>query len=571
MPMDVTATFFTLCPRMRLCLGFLVFLITACHAHQTDETPPSVSEEQPVPHPDRQAPTGLTIDIMHHAPAYSYPFPEAQQVLLSNFAQSNQKKIIHVSTDLRLTRTGRIANENIEERIWNILSSHTPEPYELQRAGTREHANDTWASLNIQFKRASERLRKPSKSAPQRTRTSFELALSLHHPKHMSSSWSHFNFKFRDEHDSDEDKQVNQAFWLALRDKFPTLTVSPPGEAIAWARSVGLVTSRLSNDMTAAPTFPEHRYYPEGCIAYEKEDKTYIAPLHASHASARPLSITPLLSIYCSRDATFAFSQSTPNDLELHYQPLTADHSWKTGIHFETAVTRDNFGHYIDDDIICLWNGEHLSDARKSEVHCLDRKTGLPRWKTLPLQGMIRGFAATPSALMFVMDQAAFSITRAGEPLYVHRLLPIQSRITERKSCHNASTLALSMNPTQLLLMDISTGEFTWALNTFNIEMLHCGSNDIIVFSEAGGYLLGINASTLQPLWKYRPASMPRDLLTFGESLILLMDRAIIALDLSSGQQLAAFPLPVMATSLIRLGNRLFLDTPNAIHPLRLE
>ena len=127
------------------------------------------------------------------------------------------------------------------------------------------------------------------------------------------------------------------------------------------------------------------------------------------------------------------------------------------------------------------------------------------------------------------------------------------------------------MNPTQLMFMDIATGEITWILNTINTEELHCGVNDIIVFSEAGGYLLGVNASTLQPLWKYRPATMPRDFLTFGKSLILLMARAIIALDLNTGHKLASFPLSVTATKLLRHGNRIFLDTPTAIHALRIE
>lgn len=540
-----------------------------------DSPAPKSLQESPThasasPLPQSTAPT-VTIDVMKHASAMPYPLPQAQQVRLSDFAQANQKKVIRVNMDIRTTRIGRIAGEDIEDRIWNMLTAHTPEPFELRRAKKSDPMHDAWASLNIQFKRSSERLRKTSKTAPQRTRASFDISVDLGLPRNMTSSWAKFSFKFRDEHYADEDQKVNQAFWKALKDKFPTLTVAAEGEPMAWARSQGLITTRLSNDIAETLSFPEHQYYPEGCIAYQKAGQTYIAPLHTSASAHRPLSVSPVLSLSCSRDATFVFSQSTQNDVELHYQPMAADHSWKTGIHFETPVTRDNFGHYIDDDMICLWNGEKLSDARKSEIHCLDRKTGLPRWKTLPQQGMVRAFAATPNAMTFVMDQAAFSVSRDGDLLYVHRLAPIQSRINERRSCQNESTLAFSINPAQLLFMDIATGEFNWVLNTFNTENLHCGLDNIIVFTEAGGYLLGVNASTLQPLWKYRPASMPRDFMTFGSSLILLMDRAMIVLQLTTGRQLAAFPLPVMATKLIRLGNRIFLDTPSSVHPLRVE
>ncbi len=555
---------------LRSCFAVSTLLGCACQSPSHEPTPADDILQQTPPQPTIHE--GVAIDVMAHAPANPYLLPDAQQVLLSDFARADQKKIIRVTTDLRLSRNGRIPGEDIDERLWNMLTAHTPEPYELQRANAKDRTNDAWGTLTIQFKRVSERLRKTSKTAPQRTRASFELSLSLRLPKDLSSSWSNFHYKFKDEHYSDEDKKVNQAFWQTLKDVFPTLTVAPPGEAVSWARSIGLITTRLSNDIAESTPFPEHRYYNEGCVVYEKSGQTYLSPLQStSHFSARPLAVTPLLSLQCSRDATFVFSQSTQNDVELHYQPPAANHSWKTGIHFDTPVTAENFGHYIDEDIICLWNGESLSESRRSEVHCLDRKTGIPRWKTLPQQGMVRGFAATPQAMTFVMDQAAFSISREGQLLYVQRLSPIQSRITQRRSCQNDKTLAFSMNPTQLMFMDIATGEFTWVLNTINTEELHCGLNDIIVFSEAGGYLLGVNASTLQPLWKYRPATMPRDFLTFGKNLILLMDRAIIALDLTTGHKLASFPLSITATKLLRLGNRIFLDTPTAIHALRIE
>lgn len=510
------------------------------------------------------------LDIAVEASQQATPEPRPQKVLLSDFNTPNTKKIIRVKINLRTTRNGRVAGEDLEDRIWNMLVAHTPEPYELTRSQSVDRGDATWGTLTVNFKRVSQRLRRVSKTAPWRTKTAFELAMDFKLPADFVSSWSDFNFKYEDEFYADEDLKINAAFWQALENRLPTLTASAPGEAANWARSLGLITTRLSNDAPERTNLPGHRYFHDGCVLYENQGQTYVQQLSPSFSAPRPLSMAGILALHCSRDATFVFAVNSQNDVDLYFQPSISSTAWKTGIHFDSPVSVENFAFHIDDDIICAWNGAKATATRKFEIRCLDRMTGLPRWQTKSLNGMVRGFAATPDSLVFVSDQHLFSIGRNGRPLYVQKLEPSTARIQEPRYCQTQNVLVYATHPGHIHFVDLRNGEFVWSLNTFASEKLFCGLDDIVVFSEAGGYLLGVNARTLSPLWKFRPVTMPHDILTFAGSLILLMDRSIIALDLASGRVLAEFKIPVLADSLIRIGNRMFLNTSSAIHLMRI-
>ena len=553
----------------RFCFAKFVLALSFLGCTPAPEVP------EPAPEPNTQAeavepkaPEVLTIDVMSHLPERTLDMPEPQLVVLSDYAQPNAKKVIRVTTNLRTTRNGRIAGEDLEERIFNLLTAKTPEPFELQRAKTLEKGDQTWGILNLTFKRTSERLRRASKTAPWRSRANFGLSIDVKLPENQVSSWTKFNFNFVDEHYADEDLKVNQAFWRALEAELPTFTAS--SNASDWARAIGLVTSRLSNEAPDKLELPKHQTYDKGCVVYQENDQTFVRQLQSPFAHPRPLSISTPLELRCDDEATFVFALNGQNDVDLYYQPSMKNVAWKTGIHFETQVSADNFDYHLDDDLICVWNGKRASSARRTEIHCLDRKTGMPRWQTTPFNGMVRGFAATNESLTFVTDQAAFAISRPGSLVYVHKLAPVKARLPEARSCHNDNTLVFSMNPGYLTFMDLANGDVTWQLNAFNSEKLFCAQDNVVVFSEAGGYLLGVNARELKPLWKYRPVSMPRDILSFGHSLILLMDRAIVALDAQTGVVQTSFKLPVRAQTLIRLGQRLYLDQENAIAPLRL-
>ncbi len=511
------------------------------------------------------------IDVLARTPQNTTPLPEPTKVLLSEFTDPNTKRVIKVAENLRSSRNGRIAGEDLEERIWNLLVAHTPSPYELVRAKSADKSDSAWATLSVSFKRVSTRLRRASKTAPWRSRANFGLSMQLKLPDKRLSSWNNFDFKFEDEYYAEDDLKINAAFWQALENRIPTFTTALPGDAASWARSLGLITTRLSNDFPEKTELPPHRYFNEGCILYEKNGQTYVQQLISAFAPPRPLSMASILALDCSRDAMFVFSVNGQNDLDLYFQPSISSHAWKTGIHFDTPVTADNFAYHIDDDLICAWNGARASSARKFEIRCLDRKTGLLRWQTKSINGMVRGFAATSDALTFVVDQAVFSISRDGDLRFVQRLAPVAARLQEARYCQTENALIYSMNPGRVTFLDPKSGDFLWALNTFASEKLFCAPNDIAIFSEAGGYLLAVNAHDLMPLWKFRTVTMPRDMITFAGSLILLMDRAVIALDLQTGRQLTSFSIPVRADRLIRIAKRIFLDTPSALHLLRIE
>lgn len=509
-----------------------------------------------------------TLDIAAHMPETAISVPAPQKVVLSSFAHPNPKRIIRLTTNLRTTRNGQIAGEDLNDRIWNMLVAHTPDPYELHKV-EKGKGDAAWGLLGVTFKRITERLRKVSKTAPQRSRASFGLTMALKLPDGYTSSWSGFDFQFVDEHYADEDLKVNAAFWKSLEDRLPTFTASD--NAASWARSAGLITSRTSGGRHDAPDLPRHRYFDEGCILFYRDQHPYFQLLASPFSTPRALAIPSIISMKCSNDATFVASLNSQNDVNLYYQPPTAGHSWKTGIHFDTPINEENFAWHVDDDIICIWNGARASTARQTEIHCLNRQNGLPRWNVAPTNGMVRGFAATPDALTFILDQAIFSVSRRGDLNYVERLDPVNSRLPDPRSCSTENTIAFSMNPGQLSFLDLQSGDITWTLNTFNNEKLFCAPNGVVVFSEAGGYLLAVDSSTLQPLWKFRPVTMPYDMLTFGQNLLLLMNRAIIVLDIHTGRLLASFPINVPARRLIHFANRIFLDRPDGISNLEIK
>ncbi|MCL2325132.1 MAG: hypothetical protein FWC40_01310 [Proteobacteria bacterium] len=513
--------------------------------------------------------SGRVIDVSARASDEHEGWGEPYKAVLSDFAEDSRERLIRVSIVIHTSKVGRLVDEDIEERLWNLLLAHAPAPYDLRRAKGMDSHESVWGTLRVEFRRQVVRLRRASKSALQRASYVFDVSMQFRSTGGETGAWDGFRYSYRDEHGADEEQSVNAAFWRELERRIPTLIAEPSGETQHWLRAQGFLSSILSPDEVRRwMTLPEHRYFDEGCLQYTVDGQPHFTHLLSPFAAPRLLSMPLVLAMHCSREAIYVFSQNGQGGVDVYYQPAGSLHAWKTSFSFEEPVTARNFGFHVDDELICVWSGADAASARSFEVQCIDRARGKPRWRTKALPGAWRGFGVLEDSYVVVGDSAVFGVSRPGELLFVQRFESSSSRQHARRSCQSGERLIFSPRPGRVVSFHMRSRTFEWAVDTFDSSVLHCGPDGLVVVSEAGGYLLGMDAETRSPRWKYRSVAFPRDLMSYGHHLYLLMDRGVVVLHAGHGKRVAAFSLPFEATRFIVLGSRIFLDAVDAVYAL---
>ena len=510
----------------------------------------------------------LVIPLMDEMAKHEQPisWPDTSRNDLSQFPSQSETKIIKVSITTRGIPKTQV--ESVENRIINLLGSHTPQPFELRRSNAIDKTDQIWGQLHIDFKRVSVRLRKASKNAPLRSKYTFEFNMSLNADKTMYNNWNNWNLLFKDEVPVTSESAVETQFWKKLEQSFPLFTTTQLDNTDRWLRAQGLFPQILRGELNAIP-FPSHQYYPSGCLLSDKQangrhTQKIIKTLYSPYAPAHTLSLNPI-AIACSRDATFLVTSESTTKMALYYQPVASIHAWKSVITFEDPVRTGDLDIYIDDAVVCLYTGNPGGQSRSLEIQCLDRKTGLMQWKTSRLPGTRRGMASDENQLVFVNDQAIFSLARNGE---LRAFQPIKTTGKTRAdfSCQLQNRLIFTTAPGHFVAWNMDTNEFDWQNTALDPTFIHCSHQNTFIYSDVGGYILAFDVEKNQPLWKYKLVATPRDAMTYGDVIYLLSDQAVVALDRSTGQLKAQIPLPWMAKKFITLNSHIYIDTEDAVY-----
>ncbi|MBQ9396532.1 MAG: hypothetical protein IJU23_13590 [Proteobacteria bacterium] len=492
--------------------------------------------------------------------------PQIERSTISQFPSDTQTQIVRVSINLR--GVPRTAQDDVENRIMNLLSAHAPQPWDLRKANSIDSHETVVGRLNVDFKRQTLRLRRVSKTAPQRADVSFSFAMSYSVAKGTKSSWHDWHYDYHDEIALASENAASASFWQRLEDEFPVLTVIHEDETAQWLRAQGLLPQVLTNDLSAF-RLTGHQYYPSGCLVSSNANRTLeLRRLQSPYSPPHNLEVSSVLDMACFRDATFIVAPETPIRLALFYQPTNKKHAWKSQLTFADSIKSGDLAMHIDDDLLCLYTGMEPTQNRGVEIQCLDRKTGLMRWQTKRLSGALRGIAFDDHKIAFANDQALFEISRDGKIETVKRL-QTSSRLRNRLSCQLQNRMIFMTGPGQFVSWNLDSHEFDWQTAVFDSDFIHCSQHNILLISEVGGYLLAWDVETRTPMWKYRTVSTPIDAFSYGEMIYILLDRAIIVLDRATGRQRAQIPLPWAAQKFIQMGHNLYLDTKDAVYTWR--
>ena len=532
--------------------------ITAEELVPSSEKPQTVSTQS----------NALYIPLMDELQNHSQPLSlnENNRNILSQFPSQNQSQIIKVTFGLR--GISKSETDSVENRILNLLGSHAPEPWVLKRSQAIDKNEQIWGHLHVDLSRSVVRLRKTSKNAPLRAKYGFDFNLSLSGDKSLTNSWDGWKLQFHDEVPVVNESAVDFRFWKDLEQSFPLLTVMQPEDTERWLRAQGL-NPQIIRDGLSGIKLPSHQYYPNGCILSNHSqsgavDSRELKSLYAPYTPPQTLSVVPVV-LSCTRESTFLVSAESTSRLALYYQPVGAAHAWKSLLTFEDAVKSGDMDLHIDDEVVCLYTGNPAGQTRSLEIQCLDRKTGIMQWKTSHFPGARRGFAYDENQLVFVNDQAIISFSRQG------KILDFQSIQTVGKprdgfSCQLQNRLIFMSAPGQFVSWNLDSREIDWQNTALSPSFIHCSQQNTFLYSDVGGYILAFDVEKKQPLWKYKLSSPPRDAITYGDVIYLLSDRAVIALDRSSGHVRAQLPLPWMAKHFIMLNTHIYLDTEDAIY-----
>lgn len=496
-------------------------------------------------------------------------FQATNRTLLSQYPSDDQRLPIRTQFVIRGIPKSKL--DAFEERLWNLLHAHVPQPWELKKTSQLDKHDEVWGRLEIQFKKQTNRIKRVSKTAPMRAEYAYVLSMKFYGPKDLSMVWDGWHFEWQDEVPVSNEGSVDAQFWHHLTQAFPTFTAINPEQTAQWMRTQGLMPQVLSDGLKAV-RMSSHQYYPHGCVlsldAAGTKSAHSLRQLQSIYTPPQSLSISNIAAIYCAREATYIVAAETPVKLALYYQPTRATHAWKSLLTFQDAMTLDDVGLHIDDDLICLYTANRSQQQRGFEIQCLDRKTGLMKWQTRRLSGGLRGLGSDSEKIGVINDQAVFEISRDGNIL-THQPIETSSRLRMRHSCQLQNRLMFMPGPGQFASWNFETSEFDWQVNVIESDFIHCGQNHTFIFSEVGGYLLAYDVQNQAPLWKYRTVSMPRDAWSYADNIYFLFDRAILVLERKTGQRVAQIPLPWLATGFIQNGHKLYLDSADAIYEWR--
>lgn len=520
---------------------------------------PSGTPETPDAHPTLDI--GATMGTEEAATSFS-----PKRITLSQFPSSGEKRLIRVLLNIR--GVPKPVHDEIESRILAVLNAHTPQPYELQRSAHFDSHESAWARLTVDFKKQTLRLRKPSKTAPMRASIQFTFEMSLQAPDNMHASWNDFRITFKDEIPLANEAAANTEFWQKLEHELPTLTIQDPDMTAQYLRAQGLSPQVLTNELSGI-RLSDHTYYPDGCIVTHAPNEPYaLRMLLAPYAPPQRLDIPKLTALTCVRDASFIAAAETPNRFALYFQPNREQLAYKKQLTFSDTLRPEDISLHVDDDLVCLYSGNQTSQIRATEIQCLDRKTGRMRFQTKRYPSNLRGMAQDAQKLVFATDQALFSIDRNGTHVETVRL-KTSSRLRKRLSCQLQNRLIFMPGPGQFASWNLDTATFDFQTAVLDTDFLHCAPHHTLIFSEVGGYILAVDVATNTPLWKYKTVQIPHDAYTYGDLVYLLLDRAVLVLERTSGQLRAQIPLPFRATGFISIGSRLFFNTPEGIYTWR--
>lgn len=489
-----------------------------------------------------------------------------ERMTLSQFSAVSEPQCVRVS--IAIKGMNKKLQDDIEDRIWSILTSHAPEPWELNKSSSADGREKCSSRLNVEFKRQILRLKKASKTAAQRAELKFSFSMSFSAPQGMKASWNGWKLDYQDEVAVANENSVNTVFWQKLGQSFPTLTVISSDETAQWLRTQGLSAQILDSGLEVIRS-EAHHYYPSGCLL-SKDDVQGLSlrQILSPYSPPQRLEISNIIDMVCTREATFVVSGETPVRMALYYQPVRSEQAWKSQLSFSDGIRPGDLELHVDDDLVCLYTRGDSIQNRGVEIQCLDRRTGLIRWQSKRFPGALRGIAFDDKQVVFANDQAIFAISRAGELLYSQRI-QTSPRLRVRQFCQLRNRLIFMTGPGQFVSWNLDSNSFDWKAGVLESGFIHCGQQDTLLFSEVGGYILAYDVGQNKPLWKFRTVSDVRDAFSYGDMIYLLLERAVIVLDRSTGRRKAQVPLPWPVTGFIQIGPKLYFDAPDAVYRWR--
>lgn len=477
---------------------------------------------------------------------------------LSLFVSEEERKHVRVSFSIRGIARG--SGSDVEDRFWELLTSRAPDPWELHRATASERQDVPDVRMQLNFRRQVTRLRRIVKTAPPRVAYRYEVKIAFVGKDSLKSSWSDWTFEWTDEATSASENAVEERFWSELGKRLPALVVVEPEATMSWLRAHGRMVQVLTGELSGL-RLSRHAYFGQGCVTEaQKAGGVALRSLFFPHTPPQNLDVVKIEDMACTRHGVYILSYEMPTRLALYHQTFGASHAWKTPLSFVDPVPQGGGRLHLDDDVLCAW-----STGKTLEVQCFDRKTGLPRWKTTPLPGTWRGMAHDGRQLVFANDQAVLALSRHGELLDVQRL---ETRRNARLTltCQLQNRLILTTAPGVLVSYHLDKHEFDWTMTTLDPSFVHCSKQNTLLVSDAGGYLLAMDVEHDTPMWRIRTVKPPLDMLTFGNEVYVLLERAILVVDRASGARVAQIPLLWRATRFIQNGSQIYLDTAEAIY-----
>lgn len=492
---------------------------------------------------------------------------QVAHIPLSHFSSDSTSYRVRVSFQLKGMPKSQA--DAYEERLFALLNERAPQPWTLLRARQFDKNETADARLTVSFKRQILRQKRSGKLSPTRMLVQYDVDFNFFGLPQKTASWNGWKYAWQEEALNLSETAIADRFWRDFEKSVPLLTAIDAEQTAQWLKSQGLSPQIMTGNVDAISA-ENHTYYPDGCL-FSREDspdsahEIWIRSLLSPLSPPQKLALENVEDARCTRDGLFTLSYDTPLQMHLFYQPFASQNAWKTTLAFSHPITPQTIQLHVDDDLICAFPRNTATQIRAVEITCIDRKTGLPRWKTAPIPGSFNGFAYDDSKLVFATDQVVLAIARHGDILNLQKI-ETRGRLRSRDFCQMGKHLVFTTAPGEFAAYNMDTQSFDWQYRALDPKFIHCSKPNTFIVSESGGYLLALDIENHKPKWKFRSLALPIAAMTHRNIVYFLFERAILGLDADSGMQVAQIPLPWRALNFIQIGSKNFIDTGNTIY-----
>lgn len=489
------------------------------------------------------------------------------QYRVSEFPEVNANRLVELVLSIKGPRQ---RDDKLDDRLFEILASRVPAPYELRRRDQIERGEMPWARMHVTLRRRLDRFRKHGKKQPRRGKMTFDVQIADRLPDGFVSNWTGFHYDIVYERPYEQLVAMDEEIWRSFAARLPSLVIQSSEAARDFPLRMELREELAAGELHVAIDKPLVDIYGGGCAAFSTLEGLALYRLQRLEAPPLMIGDKRHVAVRCNAKGAFVAIPETDRSARVRYLPWSGEKGWDAQASFARGVDIALLRFVAAGDSLCLIGERGNVGERHAKIQCFSAETGAPKWEWTEPGTDLEGITIRKGVLAFAAGRhLRLMNVDDGSPLWhgeVAQATGLSGDISS--TCLVNNTFIFPNDIGRYLAFDLEAKTSPWELTTYGGRFLYCDEAEGMYLDEAGGMLLALNVSTMTPKWRMRANDEILDALSHGGVLFVLIPGAIYALDAGTGGIVWQVGLPVQGDKLFRFDRRLYVIDGETLYEL---